>query len=75
MPKKKMWANFEENYRTFFSWVWDPGPGVKKLKKAPDPGSRIRNTAFIFDICSISALGENATAKLYAIPYSLQVGT
>jgi hypothetical protein len=50
---KKMWANFQrilelftQNIVTKLSkiWVWDPG--VKKVKKAPDPGPwiRIRNT-------------------------------
>jgi hypothetical protein len=43
--KKKIWANFKE-LETFTQkivnklskiWVWDPG-----VKKAPDPGSRIR---------------------------------
>jgi hypothetical protein len=51
MPKKKMWASFQRIIEFFIQrfftnlskiWVWDPGPGVKK---ALDPGSRIRSTA------------------------------
>ncbi len=57
MLKKKIWANFQRILEVFTQkivtklskiWVWDPGswtpdPGVKK---APDPRSGIRNTAF-----------------------------
>ncbi len=61
--KKKIWANFQKIYRTFYPktvtklskkiWIWDLGSGKnlfripdQGVKKAPDPGSRIRNTAF-----------------------------
>jgi hypothetical protein len=63
MLKKKIWAKFQriiglftKNIVTKLSkiWVWDPGSGKNLsripepgVKKAPDPGSRIRirNTA------------------------------
>jgi hypothetical protein len=64
MLKKKMWANFQRIVEVFTQkmfnmlsniWVWDPRSGKNLfripdpgVKKAPDPGSRIRirNTAF-----------------------------
>jgi hypothetical protein len=55
-----MWANFQRIIELFTQkivtklskiWVWDPGSGKNLfripdpgVKKAPDPGSRIRNT-------------------------------
>ncbi len=59
--KKKIWANFQRIIEPFTQkivtklskiWLWDPGSGKNLfripdpgVKKAPDPGSRIRNTA------------------------------
>ncbi len=56
--KKKIWANFQRIIELFAQkivtklskvWVWDPGSGKNLfripdpgVKKAPDPGSRIR---------------------------------
>ena len=59
MLKKKIWANFHRTTRKIVTklskiWIWDPGSGKNLfripdpgVKKAPDPGSRIRirNTA------------------------------
>ncbi len=63
MLKKKSWANFQRIVKVFTQkifnmlsniWVWDPGSGKNLfgipdpgVKKALDPGSRIRirNTA------------------------------
>jgi hypothetical protein len=60
--KKKIWANFQRIIELFAQkivtklskvWVLDPGSGKNLfripdpgVKKAPDPGSRIRNTEF-----------------------------
>jgi hypothetical protein len=64
MLKKKIWANFQRIIKLFTQkivnklskiWIWDPGSGKNLflipdpgIKKAPDPGSRIRirNTAY-----------------------------
>jgi hypothetical protein len=59
--KEKNLGQFSKNYRTVYQkivkklfkiWSWDPGSGKNPfripdpgVKKAPDPGSRIRNTA------------------------------
>ena len=61
MLKKKIWANFQRIIELFTQkivsklskiWVWDPVSGKNLfripdpgVKKAPDPGSLIRNTA------------------------------
>ncbi len=58
MLKKKIWANFQRIIEVFTQkmftkpsniWGWDPGSGENLfripdlgVKKAPDPGSRIR---------------------------------
>jgi hypothetical protein len=58
MLKKKIWANFQRIIELFTKnivtklskiWVWDPGSGKNLfripdpgVKKAPDPGTRIR---------------------------------
>ncbi len=60
MLKKKIGHNFPRIIEVFTQkivtkpskiWVWDPRSGIRKkpipdpgVKKAPDPGSRIRNT-------------------------------
>jgi hypothetical protein len=64
--KKKIWANFQRIIELFTKkivkklfkiWSWDPGSGKNPfripdpgVKKAPDPGSRIRirNTGILF---------------------------
>ena len=67
MLKKKIWANFQRIVEVFTQkifnmisniWVWDPGSGKNLfripdpgVKKAPDPGFRIRNTvSYIADV-------------------------
>ncbi len=68
MLKKKNWANFQRIVEVFTQkifnmlsniWVWDPGSGKNLfripdpgVKKAPDPGSRIR----IRNTCNSEAL-------------------
>ncbi len=55
MVNKKIWAKFTRIIELFTQkivtklskiWVWDPWSGIPDpgVKKAPDPGSRIRNT-------------------------------
>ncbi len=56
MLKKKIWADFQSIIGLFTQkivtklskiWVWDPGSEIRDpgVKKVPDPGSRICNTA------------------------------
>jgi hypothetical protein len=66
--KKKIWANFQRIIELFTQkivtklskiWLWDPGSGKNLfripdpgVKKAPDPGIRIRNTDYFYKIVS-----------------------
>jgi hypothetical protein len=79
--KKKIWANFQRIIELFTEkivkklfkiWSWDPGSGIRKnpipdpgVKKAPDPGSRIRirNTEYFQP--SLPVLGKSDTHKNY----------
>ncbi len=63
---KNIWPNFPRIIEVFTQkivtkpskiWVWDPGSGKKLfripdpgVKKAPDPGSRIRNTEIFLNL-------------------------